>query len=505
MSFRFSSINLGCSKNLVDLEFAIGEILKYSDRTPIEYIEDPEDSETDYVIVNTCGFLSSARAESEETLRYYDSLGKKLILMGCYVSVKDDNFLSSLRNLHSVVPFISYTTIEGLLFGKTVGIDMSAIVRAKVAMKQSKEKKLSEYLNTIENKALKPEDGRFLENDEIRAKSADRNEPYDEVYGEWGTAKTEHKVRVLERPSRAFIWRGDEVRAYIHAPFWYEYLKIAEGCDNSCTFCIIPQIRGKQTSRKIEDIVKEVQVMLTNRIREIQIIAQDTTRYGTDLYEEPKLFELLEKIEAIPGDFKYRLYYMYPDILTLEHIQKLKSFKKLLPYFDIPFQHSSEHILKRMGRHYDEAHVEAFLLSLRENFPEAFIRTSFIIGFPGETDADFNHLLDFVKRHSFESVGVFQYHDEPLAVSSKLDEKVQDVVVNQRMKKLAKVLDEVYTKHTKDARGKTFSGYIMNTDDKKVIIRREIQAPEVDEYDEVKMSAIKTKELEIGKFVEYKL
>lgn len=182
---------------------------------------------------------------------------------------------------------------------------------------------------------------------------------------------------------------------------------------------------------------------------------------------------------------------MYPDILTLEHVQKLKSFKKLLPYFDIPFQHSSEHILKRMGRHYDEVHVEAFLKSLRENFPNAFIRTSFIIGFPGETDADFNHLIEFVKRHDFESVGVFQYHDEALAASSKLDEKVSDAVVNQRMKKLSKVLDEIYAKHAKATRGKTFSGYIMDFDEKRAIIRREIQAPEVDEYDEVKSRSIK--------------
>lgn len=196
---------------------------------------------------------------------------------------------------------------------------------------------------------------------------------------------------------------------------------------------------------------------------------------------------------------------MYPDILTLEHVQKLKSFTKLLPYFDIPFQHSSGPILKRMGRHYDEAHVEAFLASIRENFPDAFIRTSFIVGFPGETDADFQHLLDFVKRHNFESVGVFQYHDEPLAASSRLDGKVPEAVVNQRMKKLSKVLDEVYAKHTKNARGKAFSGYIMSVGKKTCVIRREIQAPEVDEYDEVKLSAIKSKELEIGKFVEYTL
>lgn len=247
--------------------------------------------------------------------------------------------------------------------------------------------------------------------------------------------------------------------------------------------------------------------MLANGIREIQIIAQDTTRYGTDLYGEPRLFELLEQIEAIPGDFKYRLYYMYPDILTLEHVQKLKSFKKLLPYFDIPFQHSSEHILKRMGRHYDEAHVEAFLTSIRENFPDAFIRTSFIVGFPGERDENFNHLIEFVKRHNFESVGVFQYHDEELATSSKLDQKVADAIVYQRMKKLGKVLDEVYIKHTKNARGKTFFGYIMDVQKNTYIIRREIQAPEVDEYDEVKFTAIegKKEEIGIGQFVKYKL
>jgi ribosomal protein S12 methylthiotransferase len=149
MAFTFSAINLGCSKNLVDLEFAIGEILKYSDRTPIEYYDNPEDPEVEHVIVNTCGFLSSAREESEETLRYYDSLGKKLILMGCYVSVKDDAFLASLKNLVSVVPFVSYSIIEELLFGKKSKLDMSALVRAKVAAKQAKEKKLSDYLASI--------------------------------------------------------------------------------------------------------------------------------------------------------------------------------------------------------------------------------------------------------------------------------------------------------------------------------------------------------------------
>ena len=181
--FAFSAINLGCSKNMVDLQYAIGEILKYADRAPIEYIEDPEARETEYVIVNTCGFLSSARQESEETLSYYDNLGKKLILMGCYVSVKDDAFLAGLKNLHSIVPFMSYSVIEELVFGKKSKLNLSAIVRAKQAHKESKEKTLASYLASLEA----PGKGK-----------------------------------------KAFVWRGDEVRAYMHAPFGYEYLKIAE-------------------------------------------------------------------------------------------------------------------------------------------------------------------------------------------------------------------------------------------------------------------------------------
>ena len=132
MSFRFSSVNLGCSKNLVDLEFTIGQILKFSDRVEIEYFDTPEDPEVEYVLVNTCGFLSTAREESKQTLRHFDELGKKVILMGCYVSVKDDVFLSSLKNLHAVLPFTDYQVIEKLLLGDAIpGINTDAISKLK--------------------------------------------------------------------------------------------------------------------------------------------------------------------------------------------------------------------------------------------------------------------------------------------------------------------------------------------------------------------------------------
>ncbi len=487
--FAFSAINLGCSKNMVDLEFAIGEILKYSDRAPIEFIEDPEDPHTEYVIVNTCGFLSSAREESEETLAYYDSLGKKLILMGCYVSVKDDAFLSSLKNLVSIVPFMSYSVIEELVLGKKSKFNLSAIVKAKQAHKQSKEKTLSNYLASIEA----PGKGK-----------------------------------------KAFVWRGDEVRAYMHAPFGYEYLKVAEGCDNNCTFCIIPTIRGRQTSRSIESIVEEVRLMLSQGIQEIQIISQDTTRYGTDLYEDAKLIELLEKIdetidqfviarnEAIQASEKqssgsphsavaplamttptYRVYYLYPDILTLDHLAKLQNLKHFLPYFDIPFQHASENILKLMGRHYDRTHIDNFIEYIRAHFPNSFIRTSFIIGFPGETDADFHILLDFVKKYQFESVGIFEYHDEPLAASSKLPSKIDSQIAKLRIQKITPILTEIYDAKMALRKDKKQVGYIMDIKEKTLIIRPEMAAPEIDDYDEISIEKISPKEREIGTKVEY--
>lgn len=192
--------------------------------------------------------------------------------------------------------------------------------------------------------------------------------------------------------------------------------------------------------------------MIDSGIREIEIICQDTTRYGTDIYGEPRLFELLEQLDALSGDFRFRLFYMYPDTLTFAHLERLAKLKKLIPYFDIPFQHYSARILQRMGRFYDQEHIGRLLEYIRKNFPGSFIRTAFIIGFPGETAADFDELCAFVEREKFESVGIFQYHDEPLAASSKLDSKVNDVQARTRIKKLGKILDSIYRLHAQSAK-----------------------------------------------------
>lgn len=446
MSFNFSSINLWCNKNLVDLEFAIWEILKFSDKFPINYFENPEDEEVEYVIINTCGFLSSSREESEVTIKYFDDLWKKIIILGCYISVKNDEFLSGLKNLYKIVPFINYEIIEDIIF----------------------DRKNAKFTLNIE----KIQDLKNIWWNQINTKS--------------------------------FVWESDKVRAYMNAPFWYEYLKIAEGCDNNCTFCIIPKIRGRQKSRSIEDIVKEVKIMLNNWIKEIILIAQDTTRYGVDLYKEPKLIELLEQIEQIEWDFKYRLLYMYPDNLTLTNLLKLKTFKKFIPYFDIPFQHISTNILKKMWRFYDKNHISNLLDFIKNNFPVYHLRTAFIVWFPGETKEDLQELKEFIIKYNFDSIALFEYHDEILASSSKLPEKVPQKTALQRIKELDIVINNIYSKKNKSDIWKKFTGYIMDYDTKKAIIRRELKSPEIDEYDNIPLPKI-TWNIEIWEKIEYKM
>jgi ribosomal protein S12 methylthiotransferase len=457
MSFYFSAINLGCNKNLVDLEVVIGKILSHQENHDIVFFENPDDEEVEYLLINTCWFLSSSREETEKVVQYYDSIGKKLILLGCYLPVKDSDFLASLKNLYALVPFKNYEFIEEIIIWKSKKtskfLELTAI--KKVFQEKFQEKKLKEYLQNLSSKD-------------------------------------------------AFIWKWDEVRAYFNAPYGHEYLKIAEGCDNTCTFCIIPKIRGQQKSRKKEDILAEVELMVQNGIKEICILSQNTPMYGADLYGENKLFELLESIDKISWDFEFKVFYMYPDILTEKFLGKLKNLKKFIPYFDIPFQHISAPVLKRMGRHYDEDHIFKILDFIRNNFEQSFIHTNFIVGFPWEEQHDFEKLIAFIQKYKFESISVFEYHDEPLAPSHNLDKKVSHKEALLRLEILKKEVEKIYEENFEKRKWKIFNGYIMDIDAKKATIRSRFQAPEVDEYDVVSVKNIISWKREIGERVEYK-
>lgn len=237
--------------------------------------------------------------------------------------------------------------------------------------------------------------------------------------------------------------RPNNARAYTNLNLGFEYLKIAEGCNNQCSFCIIPKIRGKQISLPIETLVEEAKNLIANGVHELILIAQDSTRYGVDLYGKSQLFELLEAIDALEGDFHYRVLYLYPDLLTKKHLERLTKLEKFVPYFDLPLQHASPKILKAMGRFYNHAMTLELLEFIKTQFPSRFIRTNFIIGFPGETEKDFQLLMDFIAEDYFENIALFEYHDEPLAASSQLPDKVDGKTIRSRFLQAKKLVDQL--------------------------------------------------------------
>lgn len=451
--FHFSVINLWCSKNLVDIEFMIWNIFNYADKIDIEFSLNPDDENIEYVIINTCWFLSSSRKEAEEVIKEFDDKWKKVILMWCYAEVKDNDFILSLKNLHAIIPHWDSKDINLIFENK----EFSETLKDKID--KTKLEKVKNYLKWI-----------------------------------WWDNLSK----------KAFIWNSSDQRAYINADFGHEFLKISEWCDNNCSFCIIPSIRWRQKSRNIEDIITEVKIMLQNWIKEIQIISQDTTRYGTDFWDSnPKLIDLLEEIDKVEWDFKYKVYYMYPDILTFNHLDRMSKLKKMLPYFDMPFQHISPKILKRMWRFYDEKHIYKILDYIKELFPNVFLHTNFIVWFPWEEESDFELLKDFAKKYEFDSVSMFGYHDEPLASSSKLDQKISDEIIEKRVYELREILDEIYDKKDIKRVWKKEVWYIMNIWNNKCEVRPEIKAPEVDEYDIVKFEDILSKDFDLWSKVEY--
>jgi len=461
MKFYFSSINLWCNKNLVDLEFIIWEVLKFSNDYDIRYFEDPEDNDAEYVFINTCWFLSTAREEAESTIKYYNDVWKKIIIIGCYIQVADKIFLDSLNNLYKIIPFVNYDIVWEILWINNINKPKLDTMKNIWVLANLWKKKLDTYLS------------------EIKSNQISKN---------------------------AFIWKWDEVRAYINSPYWYEYLKIAEWCDNKCTFCIIPRIRWRQKSILIEDVIEQAKIMINSWIREIILIAQDTTRYWVDIYWEPRLIELLEQLEKLDWDFRYRLLYMYPDNISLKHLEKMKSFKKFIPYFDIPFQHISKSILKNMWRYYDTEYIFWFLDYIKNNFTKYFLRTAFIIWFPWESDKDFKELYDFVNKYRFDWVALFEYHDEPLASSSKLDWKIESKKALSRIKKLDKLINEIYIEKTRSDSWKIFSWTIEWIDWKSISVRRELRAPEIDELDTIsKKQIISKSNLELWQVIEYRL
>lgn len=386
---KIGFVSLGCSKNLVDTENMIGIMVKEG----YTVVSNPADA--DIIVVNTCGFIDSAKEEAIATLlemaEFKEGNCKLLVCAGCLAQRYSEDIKRELPEVDVILGTGSYKDIAR-------------------AIAEAKEKGKSEYLSDI--------------NFEI---------------GE------EERVRTT--------------------PGYMAYIKIGEGCDNFCTYCAIPSIRGRYRSRRMEAIVAEATKMAEEGVKEIILVAQDTTRYGMDLYGEKKLPELLKKLCAIEKIKWVRVHYCYPEAIDDELIETFKNEDKLVKYLDIPVQHGCDSVLKRMGRKTTRAQILDRVKLLRERVPDITLRTSIIAGFPGETEEEFQSLLDFVKEAQFDRMGVFAYSKEEGTPAAKLPNQVEDEVKEARRDTVMELAKEISLKRNEAMLNKTIEVLVEGFED----------------------------------------
>ena len=274
-----------------------------------------------------------------------------------------------------------------------------------------------------------------------------------------------------------------------------EYVKISEGCNNYCTYCIIPKLRGKYRSRKIEDIVKEVQYLVENGVKEVILIGQNTADYGIDIYGEYKLSNLLDRLNEIE-DLKWiRILYLYPDHFDEKLIESIKNNDKVLKYLDIPLQHINNDILRRMNRRTTKEKIIDLIDTLRKEIPDIIIRTTFIVGFPGEDEASFNELYEFVKDTRLDKVGVFAYSREEGTPAYNFNNQVDEETKNYMRDKIMELQSIISYELNKEKIGKTYEVLIEGIEDEGLYVGRTyMDSPDIDGVYYVKTS----EELQVG-------
>ncbi|MBL7575096.1 ribosomal protein S12 methylthiotransferase [Peptoniphilus asaccharolyticus DSM 20463] len=281
-----------------------------------------------------------------------------------------------------------------------------------------------------------------------------------------------------------------------------EYVRIAEGCNNNCSYCIIPKLRGRNNSRPIEEIVKEVEYLTANGTREIILIAQNSTDYGIDLYKDYKLKELVAELSKIELLKWIRILYLYPDNFTDELIEEFKTNPKLLKYVDIPLQHISDNVLKKMYRKTSKAQIETLIKQLRNNIPDIAIRTTFIVGFPGETEEDFEELVEFLDEYKLDRVGAFAYSREEDTPAYFMDNQIDEEVKNERLERIMGIQQDISAEIMLGKIGSELEVLIEEEIEDGIYSGRSyLDAPEIDGNIYVSSD----KELEIGAFYKVRI
>jgi len=435
MSTKVGMISLGCAKNLVDAEIMLGSVLARG----MEITSSAE--EADVLVVNTCAFIDSAKEESinailaaHQARGLNKRAGQRLIVSGCM----SQRFA---RELRQEMPEVD----------------------AFVGLDEVKE------LGTIVERVL-------------------ANEDIDLAFAQ-------------ARPT--YIPDYDTPRFRL-TPAHSVYVKIAEGCNHPCSFCVIPQMRGKHRSRTMESVLAEIRGLVAEGVREINLISQDTTYYGMDLWSEkagprqpvdsargPTLVALLREIQEIDGDFWVRLLYTHPAHWSDELLETIASCDKVARYIDIPLQHIHESMLQRMRRETSRAHIENLIEKLRAGIPGLALRTTFIVGFPGETDEEFESLLEFIARVRFERLGIFKYSREEGSRAAKMPGQIPAKLKNTRYREAMSIQQKIAHEMAEEKIGRQLKLLI----DQPLIARTEADAPDVD------TSVILTKPAPVGEFV----
>lgn len=333
----------------------------------------------------------------------------------------------------------------------------------------------------------------------------------DQIVGVFGREEIAQSVQraVSQRTEQRSLFRPAPVRALEDTarlritPRHYAYLKISEGCDRTCTFCAIPGMRGKHVTKPIEEVIREARELAADGVRELILVAQDTTYYGLDLYGQTRLADLLRELDKVDGIEWIRILYAYPIFFTDELIEVISSAQKIIPYLDMPLQHINDRVLKRMQRRVRRQETEDLLTKLRERIANLTMRTTFIVGFPGETEAEFAELADFVQSACFERVGVFPYSFEPGTPATKLDGHLPEEVKQERRDRLMEVQQQVHLKWNQTRIGKTLEAIVDGPDPEvpqHMHARTHADAPDID-----CLVRVKGKNLQAGDIVSVKI
>lgn len=411
--------HFGCSKNLVDTESLIG-IFKKNNYKVVN-----DETKADIIVINTCGFIEESKEEAINTILEMSSLKEKrckfLIVMGCLVQRYYDELVKAIPEVDLFVKLDEYDKLW---------------------------EKIEDLIKrTVVNKS-----------------------------------ETKTSKKISQMKEMPMLTQEQFLDRVISTGENYAYLKIGEGCSNKCTYCAIPYIRGPFVSRKKEDIIEEAKKLAKSGIKELIVIAQDTTKYGIDLYGESKLAELLEELSKIRNIKWIRFLYSYPEGITDELIDLVARNKKIAKYFDIPIQHISNSILRKMNRKTSKESIEKLIEKIRNKIPNVVLRTSLIVGFPGETKNDFEELEQFVKNTKFDKLGVFMYSKEDNTPAAKFPNQIHGNTKKSRYNKIMSLQREISKENLKKKIGTRCIVLIENMSfDNKYFIGRTMQdVPEID-------------------------